>query len=82
MRVTSLIHSTQRIFDVFTTKYNYVFCYFVEKKIKSMKCKHVDLPLSDDPAAGFRKYVIQCPQLYFSTKILNNNSHILSVYII
>ena len=29
--------------------------YFAEKKIKNVKCKHVDLPLSDDPAAGFRK---------------------------
>lgn len=33
----------------------YSFSIFLEKKIKNMKCKHVDLPLSDDPAAGFRK---------------------------
>ena len=33
----------------------FLFCVFLEKRIKSMKCKHVDLPLSDDPAAGFRK---------------------------
>ena len=35
--------------------YHILYLYFVEKKIKGMKCKHVDLPLNDDPAAGFRK---------------------------
>lgn len=35
--------------------YHILYFYFVEKKIKGMKCKHVDLPLNDDPAAGFRK---------------------------
>lgn len=32
---------------------------YFEKKIKSMKCKHVDLPLNDDPAAGFRKALLR-----------------------
>lgn len=32
---------------------------YFEKKMKSMKCKHVDLPLSDDPAAGFRKALLR-----------------------
>nr|XP_058972175.1 glutamine-rich protein 2-like isoform X4 [Pocillopora verrucosa] len=32
---------------------------YFEKKIKNMKCKHVDLPLSDDPAAGFRKALLR-----------------------
>lgn len=32
---------------------------YFEKRIKSMKCKHVDLPLSDDPAAGFRKALLR-----------------------
>ncbi|XP_067042835.1 glutamine-rich protein 2-like isoform X4 [Acropora muricata] len=31
-----------------------------EKKIKNMKCKHVDsLPVNDDPAAGFRKAMLR-----------------------
>lgn len=31
------------------------FSFITEKKIKNMKCKHADLPLNEDPAAGFRK---------------------------
>ncbi|KAK3752197.1 hypothetical protein QZH41_019337 [Actinostola sp. cb2023] len=32
---------------------------YFEKKIKSMKCKHADLPLNEDPAAGFRKALLR-----------------------
>ncbi|XP_068762227.1 glutamine-rich protein 2-like isoform X3 [Montipora capricornis] len=32
---------------------------YFEKKIKNVKCKHVDLPVNDDPAAGFRKAMLR-----------------------
>ncbi|XP_032225156.2 glutamine-rich protein 2 isoform X2 [Nematostella vectensis] len=32
---------------------------YFERKIKAMKCKHADLPLNEDPAAGFRKALLR-----------------------
>ena len=63
-RITSVSsHMHQNIWHdismLFAEVYHYymyvVLFHCAEKRIKSMKCKHVDLPLSDDPAAGFRK---------------------------